>query len=303
MRQAITAREITWVNIEEPTNEELAAFVREVVLLPVDAEFIVREHQRSEIARRPNYTLILIHVPIFDKKLRVTSGAALYFLVTDQQVFTVQYEPIVSLQKIFSEFASNPEQQEEYFDGSVLGLALHLIGQLNLSSFRKIARLSKHLEIAEDAVFQGNERKMVEEVAILARDVLDFRKIIRPQINLFASSPTEPGNEDVKAQWQRLANQLKQMWELLESLNESAQELRSTNDSLLQHKENELLRMLTIYSIVAIPVFILVSAFNPGSVEVKEPSRWDQIIFWSAIGVLSILLVYIFIRSKRRRVV
>jgi len=300
MRESISARDIVWNNIESPSNEELAEFVREAHLSPLDAEFIVRDHQRSEIAVRQDYILILLHVPVFDKQLRVTSGVPLYFLITTSAVYTLQYEPLIALKKIYAEFADNKDQQDEYFGDSSLNLALHIIGQLNASSFRKIGRLAKHLEIAEDAVFQGNERKMVEEVAILSRDVLDFRKIIRPQLNLFSAMPDQPFSDDVKSQWRRLAGQISQMWEVLESLHESSKELRSTNDSLLQHKENELLRMLTIYSIIAIPVWIFVSAFDPRS---SEANLYDHLVFWGVLIVLSFLLVYIFIRGKRRRVV
>ncbi len=300
MKTSLTAKGVTWTNIEEPSNDELAAIVREVGLSPVDAEFIVRGDLRPEITVRENYILILMYVPVFHKKLRVTSGTALHFLVTSAQLHTLQYEPIVSLQKIIKDFSENPEKQEEYFNDDALSLALYILSQIHNSSFRKIGRLAKHIEIVEDAVFQGNERKMVEEVAILSRDVLDFQKIIRPQVPLFAAMPDQPFDEHIKTQWKRISGQISQMWELLQSLHDSSKELRSTNDSLLQHKENELLRMLSLYSIITIPIWIFVSPYIPRG---ADTGVGDVIIFWGVLLFLILFLLAIFVRAKRRKVI
>lgn len=299
MEETLSAKDITWAHVSEPSNEELAAVVREAQLTPADAEFIVRDHQRPEITVQPDYVVILLLVPVFDKQLRVTSGAAVYLIVTEKKLYTINYEPVVSLQKIMKDFTDHPDKQEEYFGVSALGLALHVMTQLHMSAFRKVRRLAKHIEIAEDAVFHGNERKMVEEVAILTRDVLDFRKIVRPQLNMFAEVVSEPFPDEIKTQLHRLAGQVHQLWEILQSLHESTKELRNTNDSLLQYKENELLRMLTWYSIIAIPVWIFIGPFDPFQ---REAQAYEHITFWSILGLLVLFLGWIFIHGKRRRV-
>jgi magnesium transporter len=300
MRSEQSSKDISWVDLQEPSNEELAAFVREVDLSPTDAEFIVRDHQRPEITVRPHYILLLVHVPVYDKKIRVTSGAALYCLITAQKIYSLHYQPVVALQKIIKDFSDHPAKQEEYFGDSALSLALYIVSMLNEASFRKIGRLTKHIQIAEDAIFHGNERKMVEEIAVLTRDVLDFRTIIRPQVTLFQSAPSGlPTDDDIPTQWQRVASQYTQLWEILGSLLESTKELRDTNDSLLQYKENELLRMLTIYSIIAIPVWIFVSPYNPRG---AQATAIDIIVFWGVLGLLIVFLLFIFLRSKRKRV-
>ncbi len=298
--QTLSAKEISWVHLSEPDNEELATFVRGVDLLPVDAEFIVRDDQRPEVAVRDGYVLILIHVPVFDKQLRVTSGAPLYILVTKSSVHTVNYEPIVSLEKIFKEFQENPEKQEDYFDEAPLSLALHIISQLHVASFRKISRLAKHLEIAEDAIFHGKERHMVEEIAVLTRDVLDFRRIVRPQLSVFDTTQDLTFDEDAKAQWHRVYGQVKRMWEMLEGLMESAKEIQATNVTLLQHKENELLRLLTYYSIVTIPLWIFVAPYNPRG---EGATAVDFYVFWGVLVFLLIFLLFIFARAKRRKAI
>lgn len=299
MRETIVTKGITWELLTEPNNSELVAFVRNSQILPADAEFIASEQGRSEITIREDYILVLIHIPVFDKKLRVTSGVPVYFIAMPHKLYCICYRPVVALQKITKAFEEAPERQAVLFGDDAVSLMLHVIGQLNDSSFRKLHRLMKHITIAEDAVFQGNERKMVEEIAILARDVLDFRSVIRPHIKLFDRSPEKLFSTDTRVQWRRVAGQYTQLWEILESLHDNSKELRETNDSLLQHKENELLRMLSYYSIIAIPVWIFVTPYDPRE---ADATLLDAMIFYGVLGLLCLLLGLIVLRGRRRRV-
>lgn len=302
MKQALTSKGITWTDLEHPEPEELAAFVREVNLSAADAEFITQEHQRPEISAPPHYLLILCYVPVFDKTSRVTSGAPLYLVITAAGVWTLCYEPIPVLQKLIEEFTTAPVKQEEYFGDFPLSLALYILGRLTAASFRKLNRLAKHIDIAEDAAFNGNERQMVEEIALLARDVMDFRKIIRPQRSLFRELLAHPFmSETAAVAWRRLANQTEKLWDILENLQENVMELGKTNNAVLQYKQNELLRLLTFYSIISIPALVLISPFNLNISHVRL-NEFYFILYWVILAGLVSTLLLIFLRSKAKRV-
>ncbi len=289
MRRVLTSKELTWHVLAEPSPEELAEFVRESNLSPLDAEFIAQERQRPEVVARAGYVLILIQVPVFQRVERVTRGVNLYLVVREGIVSTLHFEPLVVLDSLYEELEKQAEQREEYFGATALPLALYLIRRLLSTAFDKLEKLNKHIEIAEDAVFHGNERKMVEEVALLTRDVMDFRRVIRPQRRLFYEAPTHAlVQEDSREAWRRQAAQMAKLWDILESLAEAVKQLGKTNYALLQHKENQLLRVLTLYSILTIPIMILVDPFfSPRAV---HASRVDVIVFWvlfiAAVGML-----------------
>ena len=84
MKHVLTSKEMAWTNVQSPTGEELAELVRNTNLDPIDAEFITQSHNRSEITLRQSYILMLIHVPVFDRKLRVTKSAGLYFIIKEK---------------------------------------------------------------------------------------------------------------------------------------------------------------------------------------------------------------------------
>ena len=291
---------LTWTNFSEPKPEELAELVRATDVSVLDAEFIAQGNHRPEITVRGNYLIILVRVPVFNKHTRVTSAAPLYFIIRDNQLWTVHDIPIVVLEKLIQSYQETPDFMEEYFSDGSLSLALHIINHLYSTAFRKLERLSKHITIAEDAVFHGNERKMVEEISILIRDVIDFRKIIRPQTSLFKKPPSHKFvTTELNSQWRRLHGQTYKLWDFLESLLENTTQLNDTNVNLLQHKENELLRLLTYYSIIAIPISILATSFSPRG---PDSLPLDKIIFWGMLGTLVLVLLLILFQFKKRRV-
>ncbi|MBI1834080.1 MAG: hypothetical protein HYR90_04640 [Candidatus Andersenbacteria bacterium] len=291
----VPVKQFEWIDTQRPSNEEIATFAREAKLLHSDVEFLLEDQPRPEVAVRADYVLILVRVPVFDKKTRVTSGASVAFITTKDRLYTLHTQPVVVLEQVRQEIEDHPNDHEPHIGENTISLALYIIDKLGDSSFRKLTRLTKHIDIAEDAVFFGNERKMVEEVAILGRDVLDFRRIVRPHISLFKNIP-DILDENTASQWRRVGGQMEQLWELLESLYNSAKELRETNDSLLQHKENELLRLLTLYSIVAIPALLLAGSYNSGA-----PTF--EVIFWVVLLFLVFCLGFVFLRAKRRKII
>ncbi len=300
MQSLLTSKNVTWTNYGEPAPEELATVVREAQLLPLDAEFIAQNHHRPEVTVRPAYVLLLLHVPVFNKQTRVTTSASLYLIIRDSKLTTLQYEQIAVLDRLLQDFAETPEKQEEYFEDGALGLAIHVITTMYGGAFHKLERLHKHINIAEDAVFQGNERKMVEEISILVRDVMDFRKIIRPQRELFTTLPVHPlFTEPTAASWQRLHGQVNKLWDFLESLSEAVLQLSETNQTLLQHKQNQLLRVLTYYSIAAIPVFVISSVLVPRG---PEATTTDQIVYWALVVLLLLIPLGIFWRFRKKNV-
>ncbi|HBE90296.1 MAG: hypothetical protein A3E37_00805 [Candidatus Andersenbacteria bacterium RIFCSPHIGHO2_12_FULL_46_9] len=299
MKHSLSSKGLTWTNVQSPTVEELAEFIRAASLSVNDAEFVAQKYHRPSVSLGAGYLLLLIQVPVFDRTLRLTKGVSLFFIVKEKQVLSLHYEPIVVLDKIRRDFETTPDKAQEYMGDQPLAFVLDLVALLNDSAFNKLERLSKHIDIAEDAVFQGNERKMVEEISYLARDVMDFRKVVRPQTSLFANlPPSSLVNNEIEVRWQRVHGQLLRMWEMLESLFESTKELSATNFTLLQHKQNELLRLFTVYSIVVIPMLILTDPyFSPNAAGTRTV---DKAVFWIVLATLVITLTYIFWRFKRK---
>lgn len=288
MRTELSIAGITWHRLVEATGSELAAVAREVPMEADDAALLGESLTRTTLVSRATYELLRLEVPVFDRKLRASFGVALDCIVLPDQLITLQARPIPMLEKLVAGRERIPDQELEVRLDGPADLLKYLLQQIHHGTLRKLDRLHKYIDIAEDAVFQGNERKMVEEISLLMRDVGDLRKIIRPQRRLFQGTS-----------WQELDRDLNKVWDGLETLQESLTQLTSTNSTLLQNKENELLRLLTLYSIAALPVAIVIQILEAPWHSMATVI--DSVIFWVAISVLVTALAGVVWRAKRKR--
>lgn len=288
MRTELSIAGITWHRLVEPTGSELAAVARDVPLEAADAALLSESLTRAALVMRPKYELLRVEVPVFDRKIRASFGVAFDCIVLPDYLITLQARPIPVLEKLVDSLEHQPEQDLGVVITSPNDLLKYLLRQIHHGTLRKLDRLYKYIDIAEDAVFQGNERKMVEEISLLMRDVSDLRKIIRPQRRLFQGT-----------KWQELTQDMGKLWDGLETLQESVSQLATTNATLLQHKENELLRLLAMYSALVIPLWILITPFVPTR---PEASVLDITVYWGVLVLLGMVLTFIFARFRGKRI-
>lgn len=299
MKQTAVLHPITWDHISSPSNEELVQIIRDVSLSPIDAELLIHGDQGPQCIVREKYSIIILHVPVRDKKTHSIESHLVRIVAEKDHVITIASHSVPALQDFFADCAAHPEKHEQ-LGSSALAVSFSIIDRINIAMNKKVHALLRRIEIAEDAIFHGNERKMVEEIALLSRDVLDFHRIALPQKGLFQALHRHyaftPQEQELIS---RAYHQSEQLWNILQVMHSSMQELRNTNDSLLQHQENELLRMIFSYSILTVPMLALITEFNPHRV---GATLFDTIAYWTIVAFLIILLIAIFGRARRKRV-
>jgi len=299
MKQSVTIKKITWDYIFSPSREDSAGIIREAGISALDAEYITQSDQGPQCIVRFEYKIILLQLPVRNSTTKSIEIHAIRYIIYQHCLATITDQKIPVLENLFAEIKAN-DAPYAHKGLTPLSLAFLLIDRLNESTLKKVHHVFKRVEIAEDAVFHGNERKMVEEIAVLSRDVLDLHRVALPQKGLFQGLHRQYAftipEQDALA---RVQHQSEQLWNTLQVLHSSMQELRSTNDSLLQHQENELLRMIFSYSIITIPLLALVNEFNPHR---AGATYIDVILFWGIVLFLIILLFALFARARKRRV-
>src|SRR5918998_192386 len=87
------------------------------------------------------------------------------------------------------------------------------------------------------------------------------------------------------------------IWDMLENFKEVVEALEDTNESVLSHRVNEVLRVLTAFSVIILPLTLLASVFG---MNVDFPFDSDVAAFWTIIGVMVAVLVAMVGYFRRR---
>lgn len=291
--------DLSWVDLVSPSPAEVKAVMREFDLDPLIAEELLTPSFKPKVERRGDSVYVILHFPA----LRGTNSRAeqeIDFVIGKKFLITTRYENIDPLHS----FARAFEVQSVLGRGGMTHGG-HLFATMARALYESLAteceQVQHRLQDIEERIFSGEEQRMVAELSHAARIIFDFRQALLPHRDMLAS--LEPvvarffGHEaayyarDVEGACGRVLR-------LLDHLRESLQELRATNDSLLNTKQNEIMKTLTIMAFVTFPLTLISSIFGMNT-------SWLPLIgvrgdFWMIVGMMGLLALAFFVYFKRK---
>jgi len=217
------------------------------------------------------------------------------FLMNQNTLITVRYEKIQPLQ----EFWEKCETQEfdSHYGETIVSLLYCMISELNNFSLRQLDHISQKIDLLEKEIFSKElitkEEKLVEKISIIRRDILDFRRTIKPQntvleslkmrgIEFFGKS-SEPYFADIIGDHMRI-------WNLLENNKETIESLQEANDSLLSHRTNRIMKIITLFAVIVFPLTLVAAIFGMNTKYLPIVGMEND--FWIVLGLMILGTVF-----------
>lgn len=298
-RQVFETDEFRWIDFTNPTAADIEQLDSEFHFHPLDLEDVMRERQRPKLVQHTSYLFLEIHVPVFDPESRRTRLSFLDFFVTHTHVITAHREPLPELESFKEDFdaARFPVGQEHKTGHFFASLLEHMYK----SNMQKLDHVAKKLGDVEDLVFEDREREVVEELLYIKRDLISFRRILRPQRTLldplFRSGVTF-FPDDVQQRLEQTVLHVHQTYDLLDNLFEMSTSLDRTTNEILQHKVNQKMKLITFLSTMLFPLSVgltLIRMDLPGNPFIDVPNMYAIAI---AVAGLFLAIGLIYFRKK-----
>ncbi|HKZ34384.1 MAG TPA: CorA family divalent cation transporter, partial [Patescibacteria group bacterium] len=162
--------------------------------------------------------------------------------------------------------------------------------------------VSINLEYMDRQVFEADSKAIVEEISLLRRNIIYFQTILKPQIPLFNS--LEKGqikllNGQLSAYWGTIVDRTNRMWDRLEDAHELIEGLFATNESLVQFRTNEVIKVLTIFSVMLMPLTLLSGIYGMNLISLPLANHPQSFLFVSFLMLLVTLGMILFFRFKK----
>ncbi len=286
MHKIVQSDKTTWVDIQNPTREDIQFLKERFNFHTLVMEELIPPIWRTKVEVFPDYLFLVLHYPVYNKELRETRPQELDILITKDTVITSHYSSILPIKYLFDRCNLYPERKIAYMDGGAGQLLYHILNELWESSILKLTRINKKLDEIEEAIFKGQEAKMLKEISFTKADIINFLRIVVPQGEIFESLKTEgvaffgsyiePYLNHLIGHWSQVKNDL-------QSYKDTIRALEETNNSLLAHKTNEIVRILTLFSVIVLPLMILSQIFG---MNVNLPFLEDPRNFWYVISLM-----------------
>jgi magnesium transporter len=255
----------TWVSLNNPDTKAMDYLKRNYKFHHLDLEDCLSEIQRAKIDDYDDYLFIVLHIPIKSGRGKHIKNAEIDLFVGQNFIVTL-HDDNDTLEKIFTKCKKSATAKEEYM-GKGTGYFLYMIiDDLFESGFPLLDELGKQLNEIEHDVFDSDySRDCLKEVLWLKKDIINFRRIVMPQRPILAQLEHKnkkflPENLDVY--FDDIVDKIEKMWNTLENLQELVGSLHETNESIISHNTNNIIKMLTIFSVVLLPMTFITGFYG-----------------------------------------
>ena len=287
--EQIDAAGLRWINIERPRAIERAWLEERFDFHPLDYEDVFSRNQRPKVDEYDDYLFVVLHFPRYDKTIGRLNAAELDVFIGPDFVITLPNEAIQPLEYIFERSRANEEFRESLFAKGPAYLLYKIVDDSVDASFPMLAKIGNKLERIEDDIFEGRSSEVVRDISDAKQEIINFRKIVRPQRAALKDLERHKRYvpEDLEIYFDDINDASERIWDMLENFKEVVEGLESTNESVLSHRVNDVLRVLTAFSVIVLPLTLIASVFG---MNVHFPGEGSNAMFWVILGVMLIVL-------------
>ena len=296
-----TYKKITWLDILNPTPEEIREVAGEANLPPELATDLTAMVPHTETEYTKGVLKITLDFPIV-KRTDINHPQEIKFLVTKTHLVTIHFEEIEAMDRFTKKFEVLEVLQKNKTALTPISLFLMMLNYLYEGLYLKLEYLETRLEDIEDEIFKEHEKEMVFELSQVGRRLIAFKRALIAHHNAIehlSAGITTAFNKNYANEIMEIKHRYHSVLRQEEALSNVLIDLRETNGALLNTKQNETMKMFTILAFMTFPLTLFSSLFGMNTVSTPIVGMHHD--FWIIVGIMFIVSFGFFIYFKYRR--
>jgi len=280
---------LRWINIVQPRQSDRAWLEERFEFHSLDYEDVFSRNQRPKVDEYDDYLFVVLHFPAYDKQVGRLNAAEVDVFLGPDFVITLPNQPVQPLEYLFTRAEQREDVRASLFGKGAGYLLYKIVDACVDASFPMLRKIGNKLERLEEDIFEGRSGEIVRDLSNAKQEIINFRKIVRPQRaalgDLERTKRYIP--DDLDIYFDDINDASERVWDMLENFKEVIEGLESTNESVLSHRLNDVLRVLTAFSAVMLPLTFLASIFG---MNVAVPGEGSIAAFWIIVAFMAGLL-------------
>jgi magnesium transporter len=301
--EQIDAAGLRWVNIERPGALERGWLEEHFEFHALDLEDVLSRNQRPKIDVYDEYLFIVLHFPVFDPAAGRLGAGELDLFVGPQYVVTIPNQPLQPVEYLFERCRASEELREQLFSRGSGYLLYRLVDDSFDYCFPMLRKIGNKLDALEDDIFEGRSEEVVRDISNAKQEIINFRKVIRPQRPVLRDLEKVKqrylaSDLDLEIYFDDIVDAHERIWDMLENYKEVVEALAETNESVISHRVNDILRVLTSISVVILPLTLIASVMGMNS---WVPFEGNEGGFFLVLAVMALILIGLLAYFRRRK--
>jgi magnesium transporter len=299
-------RGLTWVHLTAPTSEEATELAERFGWHPLDLEDVLSKRQRPKVDEYPEYLFAVLNFPVYDKTVQRLNAAELDAFIGPDFLITLPAVELHPVTRLFRRCEEDEELREKLFSKGSGYLLYHVLDDLFDYCFPILDKIGHKLDTIEDEMFEGRAEEVVRDLSNVKQEIISYRKIIKPErstLRVLERQTQKFLPEELEVYYDDIVDAAERIWDLLDNYKEVVEALEQTNESVLSHRFNDVLRILTVFSIVFLPATLIASLWgmNVGLPGGGNPATSSHVAFWIIVAASIAVVVGMvgYFRHKR----
>ena len=154
--------------------------------------------------------------------------------------------------RLFARCQEDEELREQLFSKGSGYLLYHILDDLFDYCFPILDKIGHKLDSIEDDMFEERAEEVVRDLSNVKQEIISYRKIIKPErstLRLLERQIERFLPEDLELYFDDIVDASERIWDLLDNFKEVVEALEDTNESVISHRQNDVLRVLTVVSV------------------------------------------------------
>jgi len=300
--QKIKTKTLTWVDIKSPTEKDVSWLKSNFKLHPLVLKEILPPLDQPKVENFGDYLFIVFFYPYFDKANCRTVPFELDIIVSKDYIITIHQKDILPLKALFDECNLYQEKSQKYTDAGSGELLYRILRELIYSCFPKLTHIKNNIEEIEERIFNGEHKQIVNQISLAQRDVIGFQRVIETQdlmVKELALVSDKFFGKKFTPYFRNLIGLYRNVEAILQARAKTLNSLDSTNQSLLTTKTNEIIQLLTIFSVIVFPLTLLAAIFGMNTKYLPLVGMKHD--FWIVSGVMVLGAFIMLVLFKRKK--
>lgn len=292
-----------WVHSSSNQKREIAALGKRYGFLSLDLQETLPPLQRPKLVVRDGYLFMILLYPVFNRKTGTVFTSEVDFFISQNRLVTINNDGLVPLAELFEACKKTNQVKDGNgklcMVGDVSHLLYSILSELLEGIFPMLIHINNDMDALEERLFRDYERGMIQELLRVKTNVVNVRKAIQGHKavirQLIEASTQKYQTQELESYFQKLVEQTKEIWDMLELQRDTINALHETNASLIDYRINEIMKTLTIFSVIVFPLTLLAAIFGMNATAmpfVNDPNGFWYILGLMICGAFGMLLYF-----------
>lgn len=272
-----------WLDIDHPTNDDITHVIETYKIDKAIAHELLVPTNKSSLNFFGDLTFLSLRFPAFKHShTKEEADQEIGFIIRKDVLITVRFDAIDAFHTLSRTIETESVINKNEVENPSEFIFFRIISEMYAAISNELTYIDSWTNEIESNIFKDKGKEMVRSLSDAGRVLIDFRRTLQQHQEILKSL-----GEHFVLHAKEIVMDYEKIMNTIESQHSIVQELRETNNALLNTEQSEIGKVLTVLAFIGVPLSLLIGIFQIDST--SRPIIGMQNDFWILVGLIIVI--------------